>query len=195
MPLSLSFALSENYPGKQCLGRGETPPPPSSAKVQHTVVLPGEKEKRSLSYSYSSRTTEAEREEKRKKRGFCETIELPSTKAESGSPSSHNTRTRVTTTAEREKEKERGERIGRLLLLLHKGEGGNKGEKNVADSLLSLLPFQLIQKRTPERCLGKLRGREGSEGGSGAARRDTTRLFFVLQTRRKKHLSFISRQN
>ncbi len=120
LSLSLSFALSENYPGKQCLGRGETPP--RLRKCSIPWCCRGRRKEISLLLLQNNRSGAGGKRER--KRGFCETIELPSTKAESGSPSSRNTRTRVTTTAEREKEKERGERIGRLLLLLHKGEGG-----------------------------------------------------------------------
>ncbi len=59
----------------------------------------------------------------------------------------------------------------------------------MADSFLPLLLFQRIQKRTPERCLGKLRGRDRGFGGrQWRCRRSYDALFFRLADSEEKTL-------
>ncbi len=59
----------------------------------------------------------------------------------------------------------------------------------MADSFLPLLLFQRIQKRTPERCLGKLRGRDlGFGGRQWRCWRSYGALFFRLADAEEKTL-------
>ncbi len=58
----------------------------------------------------------------------------------------------------------------------------------MADSFLPLLLFQRIQKRTPERCLGKLRGRDRGFGGRQWRWRSYGALFFRFAEAEEKTL-------